>query len=492
MKKYLSVLLAICAWQFMALNVSASNPNTGTWDAGHSTVTDINGNVYVAGYFNSSTITFGTVTLTKTNTVSSSYNMFLIKYDPAGNVLWATKAGGSGGNDQPNGIVTDGNNVYLTGICGTDPNITFFSATSSGTTITLNNAYSYLVKYDPAGNVIWAKNEIGSPEWQGIAIAGEYLYRTGSFSGTVTIGSTILTSRGGNDIFTAEYDLDGNVLWAKSAGGSGDDEGMGIAADGSGNLYVTGMFYSSSIAFGSTTLINSGLCDIFFAKYDVSGNVLWASGAGGSSYDNCWGMAGDVNGNTYITGNSLSPSITFYSATPAGPKITLTNSAGGYAGYFSVKYDPNGTLVWAKNAKGNATGDGITLYGNNVYATGSFNSSTVFGSPALKSKPSPAPAIDIFVVKYDTNGNLIWTKGAGGVSYDATQDAATDGSGNILITGYFHSSTVTFGTTTLTLGNTSDYDMFIAKYDANGNALWARSAGAPSSGHNPKSATAGI
>ena len=85
----------------MALNVYSSKPTTPTSDFGHSTATDINGNVYVAGDFNSSTISFGTITLTKTNSISSSYNMFLVKYGPGGNLLWVTKAGGTSGNDEP-------------------------------------------------------------------------------------------------------------------------------------------------------------------------------------------------------------------------------------------------------------------------------------------------------------------------------------------------------------------------------------------------------
>jgi hypothetical protein len=245
--------------------------------------------------------------------------------------------------------------------------------------------------------------------------------------------------------------------------------------------------------FGTYTLTNRGsssTADIYFAKYDAYGNLQWATSAGGSGTDNSWSIASDAGGNSYVTGSSTSPSITFYSAAPTGPKITLTNPAGGYAGYFSVKYDPNGNLVWAKNAKGSANGDGITLYGNNVYVTGTFNSSTIFQSLTLK--PISNPTVDIFIVKYDAGGNVLWTKGAGGVSYDATQDAATDGSGNIFITGYFHSPTVTFGTITLTLGNTSDYDMFIAKYNATGNALWAKSAGAPPIGTISQPSFAGI
>jgi len=473
-------------WQFMVLNVSASKPGTtATWDAGHSTATDINGNVYVAGYFNSSTITFGTISLTKTNSVTSSYNMFLVKYGPGGNLLWVTKAGGSGGNDQPNGIVTDGSgNVYVTGLCNT--NITFYSFPSSGPTITLNNANSYLVKYDQYGNVVWAINEIGLPQWQGIAIAGEYLYCTGSFSGTITIGKTILTSAGSLDVFTAEYDLNGNVIWATSAGGSGLDMGIGIATDINGNAYITGFFDSPSMKFGTYTLINKGSSsiddDIYFAKYDVYGNLQWATSASGSNSVESWSIASDATGDTYITGGSGSSSLTFYSAISSGKTITLNGTSGGPVGYYTVMYDSNGNAIWAKTGCSSGVGEGVaTDQTGNVYATGQYINPTNFGSGTLKSKPVTNPVLDLFLVKYNSSGSFQWVQYAGGTS-TLSQDAATDNTGNVLITGYFNASTITFGTITLTDGNSGDVDMFIAKYDANGNALWAKSAGAPPAG----------
>src|SRR4051812_42014328 len=92
------------------------------------------------------------------------------------------------------------------------------------------------------------------------------------------------TSVGHSDIFLTKYDANGNVLWAKSAGGTENDRAYSVATDAAGNVFIAGCFYSPAIIFGADTLVNSSTDDdIFLAKYDANGNVLWArrAGAGG-------------------------------------------------------------------------------------------------------------------------------------------------------------------------------------------------------------------
>ena len=86
--------------------------------------------------------------------------------------------------------------------------------------------------------------------------------------------------------------------WVQSADGSADDYGNCISTDISGNVFVAGRFNSPTITFGTTTLTNAGGVDIFIVKYDNLGNVLWAKSAGGSSYDEGIGIKVDANGNS--------------------------------------------------------------------------------------------------------------------------------------------------------------------------------------------------
>jgi hypothetical protein len=121
-----------------------------------------------------------------------------------------------------------------------------------------------------------------------------------------------------------KYDGSGNVVWAKGAGAASVDRATGIAVDGSGNSYVTGYFYGINITFGSFILNNAkpGYSDVFVVKYDSSGNVVWAKRGYGTYNEESTSIAVDDNGNSYVTGWFTSSSITFGS-------FTLTNTSTG-------------------------------------------------------------------------------------------------------------------------------------------------------------------
>jgi hypothetical protein len=428
--------------------------------------------------------------------------MFIVKYNASGTVQWAGSAGGSK-SESGSSIATDVlGNVYVTGMFNS-PSITFFGTTSHKITLTNTGKLGdmFIVKYDANGIVQWARNAKGSDEDEGVGIATDVsgnVYVTGTFnSPSITFGTTTLTNKGSYDMYIVKYDKDGNVKWAKNAGGSGDDYGNSIATDGSGNVYVTGRFSSSSITFGKTILYNAGTSslDMFVVKYDASGNVLWAKSAGGSNSDLDGCVAIGASGDVYVTGTFGSPSIAF------GNNITLTNADNsGYVNMvdmFIVKYGADGNAVWAKNAGGRSNGWGIATThdsegSENVFVTGAFNSSSItFGTTTLTNSGSS----DIFIVKYDASSNVLWAKSAGGTGGDIAWSIAADGSGNVYVTGTFNSPSITFGT--ITLSNTNNCgDMFIAKYDPNGNVLWAKcvqGTSKPTGGHSKSTlANAGI
>ena len=242
--------------------------------------------------------------------------------------------------------------------------------------------------------------------------------------------------------------------WATSAGGTDYDFGFSLALDASGNAYVTGYFYSPTITFGSYTLTNVGVTDAFLVKYDANGNVLWATSAGGTDDDCGRFLALDASGNVYVIGYFFSSTITFGS-------YTLTNV--GLSDVFLVKYDANGNVLWATSAGGTDTDESCSLAldaSGNAYVTGNFSSPTItFGATTLTNSGS----YDIFLVKYNANGNVLWATSAKGITGDWSSSLALDASGNAYVTGCSFSPTITFGSYTLTIVNDHKNDMFLAK-----------------------------
>ena len=140
-----------------------------------------------------------------------------------------------------------------------------------------------------------------------------------------------------------------NWAWAKSAGGTDYDYGTGISTDASGNVLITGYFDSPTITFGTTTLTNAGtgIADIFVVKYDASGNVLWAKSAGGTDGDHGYGISTDANGNVLVTGYFNSLSISCVAPMLTGQTAELQIQVQGMGGdNATVVGDPNDILTF--------------------------------------------------------------------------------------------------------------------------------------------------
>lgn len=428
----------------------AKSSGSSNVDKGNGIAIDRSGNIYVTGDFRSSTITFGSTILTN----AGLEDIFIVKYDPAGNVIWAKSVGGTN-KEICNSIITDSiGNIYLTGY--------FASSSISFGTTQLNNILLrdlFIAKLDENGNEIWAKSIGGANNEEGNDLAMDgagNIYVTGTYIGIATFGTTTLTSVGNIDIFTVKHDISGNVVWAKSAGGIGDDYSTNIDSDENGTTYLTGYYASPTMTFGTTILTNSGVTNIFTGKYDQNGNAIWAKSIGGTIADSGASIVLDGNNNFYLTGNFSSPVINF------GP-ITLTNGGVGISPYdiYVAKLDSSGNVLWAKSAGGQglegARAIAIDNYGN-AYITGSFTCPVInFGTSSLTN----SGGADLFVAKVDSSGNFLFSKSATGSTFDAGFNIAVDSIGNVCIVGYYQSSSLTFGSTTIS--NSGDVDLFVAK-----------------------------
>ena len=271
----------------------AVNAGGTDYDGGYSIALDGADNAYVTGQFYD-TATFGSHTLTS----SGHSDIFVAKIDPNGNWLWAAKAGGTN-YEIGWGIAVDGlDNAWITGEFRGTATFSSQTLTLSG----MNDIF--VAKLDSSGNWLWAVKAGGiyGETGLGIAVDGTGNARvTGWFEVTATFGRYTVTSSGEEDVFVAKLDSFGNWLWAVKAGGTGFDRGCGIAMDGAGNARVTGWFEGTA-RFGRHFLSSSGEKDIFIANLDPTGNWLWAVKAGGADTDTGYGIAVDGTGNAWVTG----------------------------------------------------------------------------------------------------------------------------------------------------------------------------------------------
>ena len=351
---------------------------------------------------------------------------------------------------------------------------------------TMIHAQIQPLRYNWANGIGGASNDA---EISDIVVdASENVYVLGQFQGTVDFdpsgGTANLTSTGLDDIFFAKYNNNGDYIWAKKIGGAGEDSGQNIKIDAYGNIYLTGSFSNSSVDFdpsGSTAnLTSTGAEDIFFAKYDNNGNYIWAKQIGGTNSDIGVELCLDWIGNIYLTG-VFETTVDF---DPNGGTANLTST--GAEDIFFAKYDNNGNYIWAKSI-GGTTEDVVTAIAldvnNNICLTGYFSNTVDFNPDGATVNLTSNGNDDIFLAKYNNNGNYIWARHIGGSGGDESTDLALDNFGNLYLTGYF-GGTVDFDPSASIQNRTSisSEDIFLAKYAPNGSYIWAH--GFPSSGDN--------
>src|SRR6185312_714282 len=284
------------------------------------------------------------------------------------------------------------------------------------------------------------------------------------FNGSIVSGGTDM-----GDIYTAKYDNTGKVVWVQQGKQNQHNGGYcfqnlssSIALDASNNVYVTNIFHDS-ITFGSTTLkttSNQNYLNGFITKYDAARNLIWAKLAGSGEVE-CQIINTDAAGNIYVNGFTSYLSTIGNLSTPNG---TIP---------FMAKYDSNGNVIWAKRISGQV--NSAKVKDGTIYLTGYTTSGATFGSDVITDPASNSNNI-YFVSKMDTAGTFLWAKGSSSYVSQSTSNGTsitTDNAGNCYVGGNY-SFAFQPGTTTLTTGNGSQQNSFIAKYDATGNYQWAK------------------
>jgi hypothetical protein len=249
------------------------------------------GNVYVAGMFNG-TLTAGTQTFVS----AGSQDIYMIKYDNAGNFLWL-KTAGSPTIEGCSAISVDSQgNPIIVGY--TYPGTAMFGTLA----VTSATPSFYAAKFDPSGNCIWVTNStIGNSLGLGVsADLNGNVFVCGQHQG-MNIGSSTLTTQGNVDFFLAKLNSNGSPIWATSGGGNSLDAGANVSVDPYGEVYLLGRCSSTNMVIGTQTLTNNTSSqDIFIAKYTASGANLWAQEYNYSGQQQPYGLAA-YSGGAYFT-----------------------------------------------------------------------------------------------------------------------------------------------------------------------------------------------
>ena len=270
-------------------------------------------------------------------------------------------------------------------------------------------------------------------------------------------------------MFIAKLDTNNNILWSKVASSNNSSAGNSVATDSSGNIYISGIFYGTTV-FSPGNLsssVSSNNSDSFLVKYNSSGvyqSVKTFDTSGG--YANTTSMAVDSSDNVYFSGQ-FSGTVVF---SPSHPGSSVTNNNGDS---FLVKYNSSGVYQSVNTfdtSGGNANTTSMAVDSSgNVFVAGQFNSTVIF-NPGYPISSVTSNNGDGFMVKYNSSGvyQSVKTFDTSNGGYAGTNSMAVDSSGNVFVAGIF------YGTTIFSPGDPGSSvtgnsgDSFLVKYNSSG------------------------
>ncbi len=294
----------------------------------------------------------------------------------------------------------------------------------------------------------------------------------------------MLSGLGNSNLFIQKLNTNGNLIWAKSVGDSGNDVFCkSIVLDPSGDVYATGYFkgnndFNPGAAIYTLTDVVGTAGDSYVLKLDNNGSFLWANAFGNSFSSVNLGITADVAGNTYTVGY-------FSGTSDADPSASTQYVSASYvlgSNPIIRKLGASGNYVWADILlSSHVAGTSIAIDNSgNTYVAGNFGGSIDFD-------PDPGVGVmnltsngnqDIYIQKFNASGTFIWAKTIGGIDFDEVNDIAVSTTGEIYITGRFRESADFDPSGAIsTLISQGESDIFVAKFSAAGALLWAKGMG---------------
>lgn len=292
---------------------------------------------------------------------------------------------GGTSDDVAYGIAIDSlNNAYVTGYTSS------FAAGAAGAVV---------LKFDSTGNMVWGRVWGGNASEVGFGLAVDQLGNTYVVGSTLSFGSG--RDCGGlpcKDLFLLKFNSTGGIVWQLSYGGNSDDVGYGVVADNSGKIWVTG--YTQSYGAGGQ--------DVLLLEFTSDGTLLRGKTWGGNSSEVGYGVTADSSGSIYVAG------------------YTSSFGSGG-SDAILLKFDSSANLLWQRTwgERGNEEVRGVTVDpADNVYVTG-YTSSLGAGSQ------------DVILLKFSSQGDLLWQDIWGTSGYDGGSAVSADNSEKkVLVVGF--------------------------------------------------------
>jgi len=367
---------------------------------------DAAGNLDVCGNLNSNTVYNFGHGVTVTGPTNGHDSSLVVQYDASGTVQWAKTLTTAAGDNYFQAITTDSaSNIYVAGYTSASGTYNYGNGNVSVGSSTGN---AVIVKYDSHGAALWAKIQnsasAGYNLFQAIkADSAGNVYAAGEIN-TTAIGDfgnsiTASGSNSANNVLLVKYNPSGTAIWAQTST-AGKGEFIGLALDGSGNLYAVGSAYPGTMGFGGTvtTTVGSTTWSSLLVKYNTSGVAQWAASmTSASNYSNFYGAALDASGNVVAvgeidgnaafnfgsgvtaTGTDADANVVIAQYSPGGTPLrarTFTSGSGSLtintsAAYMAVTTGPSGEL-FAVGYLDDAThglGNGVTVSGSDTSTT---------------------------------------------------------------------------------------------------------------------------
>jgi len=295
----------------------------------------------------------------------------------------------------------------------------------------------------------------------GIAFNNQHhIFSTGNYYDTLVMGQDTLLSRGNQDIFLARHDTLGNVVWVKTMGSNLLDESTALVVDDNGIVIITGGV-NDSIYIQDSVYTSGGLNQtLFIARFDSLGNFLDINFLDNILYCLAMDMKVDADNGLVLTG--------WFSGTFTKDSVSFENLAG--RTFFIVKVNSSGTFIWGRMATGNNNiGASIAIGMDAYFVTGSYEDGAVFDSVVLSASGLNH---NMFVARYEREGILSWINTVKGPGEAHGKAISVNNNGRIVVSGEFFTTLDSIGYTTY-----GSFDFVLLGYDLQGNMLWSRQQG---------------